>query len=52
MHLPLAVWCGDDAEERPQQTFGQSYAVAERAYLDNDWTNCVKYMSLAVKGSV
>ena len=47
MHLSLAV-CG--VEEEEEQNFGQLYSAAQKAYLDNDWTNCVKYMKLAVKG--
>ena len=46
MHVWLAV-CSVEEEE---QNFGQLYSAAQKAYLDNDWTNCVKYMKLAVEG--
>ena len=45
MHMWLAV-CSVDEE----QNFGQLYLAAQKAYLDNDWTKCVKYMKLAVEG--
>jgi hypothetical protein len=30
------------------KSYEELYVVAKRAYLDNDWTNCVKYMNLAL----
>ena len=33
-----------------EQNFGQLYSEAQKAYLDNDWTNCVKFMKLSVRG--
>jgi len=36
--------------EEEEQNFGQLYSAAQKAYLENDWTNCVKYMKLAVEG--
>ena len=47
MHLSIAV-CG--VEEKEEQNFGQLYSAGQKAYLDNEWTNCVKYMKLAIKG--
>ena len=45
MHL-LLVRCVVEEE----QNFGQLYSTAQKAYLDNEWTNCVKYMKLAIQG--